>query len=82
MIFVGKVVESKTKRISQIYTTKPGIQIYSANFYDGVKGYQCITLACRRTLAFETQYFPDNPNITHFPSKFIYLEKLKPQILF
>ena len=45
MIFAGKVVEPTTKRSMEIYTTEPGMQVYSANFHDGFKGYhgvQCL----------------------------------------
>ena len=68
MIFAGKVVEPTTKRSMEIYTTEPGMQVYSANFHDGFKGYHGITMPYRSALAFETQHFPDSPNIGHFPS--------------
>ena len=68
MIFAGKVVEPTTKRSMEIYTTEPGMQVYSANFHDGFKGYHGVTMPYRSALAFETQHFPDSPNIGHFPS--------------
>ena len=68
MIFAGKVVDPKTKRSMEIYTTEPGMQIYTANWHDGFKAYHGISLPRRSAIAFETQHFPDSPNIGHFPS--------------
>ena len=68
MIFAGKVVDPSTKRSMEIYTTEPGMQIYTANYHDGFKGYLNITMPYRSAFAFETQHFPDSPNIGHFPS--------------
>ena len=68
MVFAGKVVEPTTKRSMEIYTTEPGMQVYTANFQDGTVGYQGINMPSRSALAFETQHFPDSPNIGYFPS--------------
>ena len=68
MVFAGKVFEPKTKRTVEVYTTEPGMQVYTANFHDGFKGYHGITMPRRSGLALETQHFPDSPNIAHFPS--------------
>jgi aldose 1-epimerase len=44
------------------HTTEPGIQLYTANHFDGVHqpryGAFCL----------ETQHFPDSPNHSNFPS--------------
>ena len=68
MIFAGKVFEPTSKRFMEIYTTEPGMQVYTANFHDGFKAYHGITMPRRSAFAFETQHFPDSPNIGHFPS--------------
>ena len=68
MVFAGKVVEPTTKRSMEIYTTEPGMQFYTANFQGGTVGYHGINMPSYSALAFETQHFPDSPNIGYFPS--------------
>ena len=68
MVFAGKIIEPTTKRSMEIYTTEPGMQVYTANYHDGFKAYHNITMPYRSAIAFETQHFPDSPNIGHFPS--------------
>ena len=68
MTFAGKLVEPTTKRSMEIYTTEPGLQVYTANYHDGFKAYHNITMPYRSAFAFETQHFPDSPNVGHFPS--------------
>ena len=68
MTFAGKLFEPTTKRFMEIYTTEPGLQVYTANYHDGFKGYHGVRMPRRSSAAFETQHFPDSPNIGHFPS--------------
>ena len=68
MIFAGKIWEPLSKRKMEIYTTEPGIQIYSGNYHDGFRGYHGVRMGKYSGIAFETQHFPDSPNIAHFPS--------------
>ena len=68
MVFAGKVVEPTTKRSMEIYTTEPGMQVYTANSHGMTVGYHGIIMPSRSSLAFETQHFPDSPNIGYFPS--------------
>ena len=68
MIFAGKIWEPLSKRKMEIYTTEPGMQIYSGNYHDGFRGYHRVRMGKYSGIAFETQHFPDSPNIAHFPS--------------
>ena len=53
----------------QVYTTEPGIQVYSGNFLDGtVTGKKGIAYPQRSAICLETQHFPDSPNQEAFPS--------------
>jgi aldose 1-epimerase len=55
--------------IMDIYTTEPGLQFYSGNFFKGkniLKGGGRDTY--RSGVALETQHFPDSPNQPAFPS--------------
>ena len=68
MFYAGKLLEPKSKRYMEIYTTEPGMQIYSGNYHDGFRGYHGVRMGQYSGIAFETQHFPDSPNIAHFPS--------------
>ena len=53
----------------EIYTTEPGIQVYTGNFLDGSNiGKKGIAYQYRTALCMETQHFPDSPNHPNFPS--------------
>ncbi len=52
----------------EIFTTKPGMQIYTANFLGDKKGKDGARYADRSGVAFETQYYPDAVNHSEFPS--------------
>ena len=55
-------------RTMEVYTTEPGVQIYSDNWADGYKGYHGATYGRRSAICFECQHFPDTPNRPYFPS--------------
>jgi len=56
-------------RILRVYTDQPGIQVYSANYWDGsIIGAQGKPYLKHGAVALETQAFPDSPNHAHFPS--------------
>lgn len=58
-----------TGRLLEIFTTEPGIQVYSGNFMDGtVTGKNKKSYEYRHAIALETQHFPDSPNHPDFPS--------------
>ena len=67
LAFAGKLVAPISGRTMEIYTTEPGMQIYTANYHDGFRGYHGIKFGPYSGIAFETQHFPDSPNIAHFP---------------
>lgn len=47
----------------EVYTTEPGIQVYTGNFLDGtVKGKKGIVYNQRASVCLETQHYPDSPN--------------------
>ncbi len=68
LTLVAKIVEPKSGRIMEIYTTEPAVQFYSGNFLDGSvsgggKSYQKHAGCC-----LETQHYPDSPNQKAFPN--------------
>lgn len=60
--------DDSSGRVVTTYTDKPGIQVYTANSWDGsVIGAQGLPYEKHGAIALETQYFPDSPNQQHFP---------------
>ena len=46
----------------QIFTTAPGMQLYTGNYLDGVAGKAGIRYPARSAVCLETQQYPDSPN--------------------
>lgn len=56
-------------RLMQVYTSQPGVQLYTGNWLDGTaKGKGGKPYGFRSALCLETQNFPDSPNKPEFPS--------------
>ena len=52
-----------------VYTSEPGIQVYTGNFLDGtVTGKGATVYNHRTAVCLETQHYPDSPNKPQFPS--------------
>lgn len=61
--------DPRSGRVMDVFTTEPGIQLYTGNFLDGSsigKGGKPYTY--RSAFCLETQHFPDSPNHPSFPS--------------
>lgn len=66
---VAMVYEPITGRKLQVFTTEPGVQLYTGNFLDGTLiGKSGRPYQKRHAFCLETQHFPDSPNHAHFPS--------------
>lgn len=55
-------------RKMEVYTSQPGMQFYSGNFLNDVKGKRNQIYTKRGGFCLETQHFPDSPNQPDFPS--------------
>jgi len=65
----AKVVEPESGRGLEVFTTEPGLQLYTANWLDGsLVGHHNISYGKRSAFCLETQHFPDSPNQPDFPS--------------
>jgi len=63
------VFEPVSGRTLEVFTTQPGVQFYSGNFFDGtIKGKAGVVYEKRSGFCLETQHFPDSPNHPHFPT--------------
>ena len=63
-----RAYDSRSGRTLDCYTTEPGLQVYTANFFDG--SYAGVGGRYRRFSAFtlETQHYPDSANHPNFPT--------------
>ena len=66
--FAAKVTEPVSGRTMEVYTTEPGVQVYTSNWHSGFAGAHGATFPKRSAICFEAQHFPDSPNKAHFPS--------------
>lgn len=64
----AEVYDSKSGRVMEVYTTKPGVQFYAANFLSDEKGKAGAVYQKNGALCLETQYFPNSTKHKHFPS--------------
>jgi aldose 1-epimerase len=65
----ARVTEPVSGRTLDVYTTEPGMQLYSGNFLDGtIRGKAGRVYGHRSGFCLETQHFPDSPNRPAFPS--------------
>lgn len=65
----AKLIAPSTGISMEVYTTEPGIQVYTGNFLDGSSvGKKEIAYKFRTAICLETQHFPDSPNHPNFPS--------------
>lgn len=55
-------------RVLEVYTTQPGLQLYTANWIDNEKGKGGKRYGRRWAFCLETQHFADAVNKPHFPS--------------
>ena len=67
--FCARLVDPQSGRTMEVFTTQPGVQIFTANFptdaFVGPHGYR---YPKHFGLCLETQHFPDSPNKPAFPS--------------
>lgn len=66
--FAVKCLEPISGRTMEVYTTEPGVQLYTGNWLNGFTGAKGATFPARSAVCFEAQHFPDSPNKSYFPS--------------
>jgi aldose 1-epimerase len=67
--FAARVSEPESGRAIEVYTTNPGVQVYTSMHFDGTqigKNQMPFTQYC--AIALEPQNFPDAPNHDNFPN--------------
>jgi len=69
VVVAAKLYEPLSGRLLTVSTSQPGIQVYTANYWDGtVKGVQGCFYQKHAAVALETQAFSDSPNQPSFPN--------------
>lgn len=69
LAMAASVLDPGSGRMMEVLTTEPGVQLYTANSFDGTRrGKAGSTYSRRSGFCLETQHFPDSPNQPHFPS--------------
>jgi aldose 1-epimerase len=60
--------DAKSGRVMEVFTTQPGVQLYTANWMDNEPGKGGKKYQKRWSFCLETQHFADAINKPHFPS--------------
>lgn len=69
LALAARVKEVASGRVLEVYTTEPGIQLYTGNFLDGkLRGAGGNVYEQHTGFCLETQHFPDSVNQPNFPS--------------
>nr|WP_322785257.1 aldose epimerase family protein [Pseudothermotoga thermarum] len=66
--FAAALFEESTGICMEVYTTQPGLQLYTGNYLSNVRGKHGRIYNRYAGLCLETQNFPDAPNHENFPS--------------
>ena len=69
LAFAASVFEPESGRYMEVFTTEPGVQLYTGTHLKGAEiGKAGVAYTSRTGLCLETQHFPDSPNQPGFPS--------------
>jgi aldose 1-epimerase len=64
-------VDPKSGRVMEVWTTKPGVQFFTARFLTDKLAGGGRPYGPYHGFCLETQHFPDSPNRSHFPSPIV-----------
>jgi len=62
------IYDPESGRVLTVKTDQPGVQFYTANYLENVKGKSDITYNKHAAFCLETQHYPDSPNHPDFPT--------------
>lgn len=68
---VAVVQDTKSGRMMELWSNKPGVQFYTSNMLHNVKGKGGYVYQKHAALCLETQGFPDSVNHPNFPSQIV-----------
>ncbi|MDR1746790.1 MAG: galactose mutarotase [Tannerella sp.] len=77
LAFAARCESPKTSIVMDVFTTEPGVQLYTGNWMTGnLIGKHGQRYPMRAALCLETQHFPDSPNKPEYPSTVLRPDKL------
>jgi aldose 1-epimerase len=69
LALAARATDPKSGRVLEMYTTEPGVQLYTGNFLDGkLKGKGGVVYVQHAGFCLEAQHFPDAVHHPEFPS--------------
>ncbi len=68
LTLAATVVEPVSGRTLECRTTEPGVQFYTGNFLENIRGKGGATYNRQEGFCLETQHYPDSPNQPDFPA--------------
>jgi len=68
LYIAAQAYDPHSGRLLEVSTTEPGLQLYTGNFLDGIRGKAGKIYNRRYAFCLETQHFPDSPTHPQFPS--------------
>ena len=68
LFLAAQAFDPHSGRVLEVLTTEPGVQLYTGNFLDGIRGKDGKVYNRRDAFCLETQHFPDSPNHSNFPT--------------
>jgi aldose 1-epimerase len=69
LALAARASEPNSGRVLEVFTTEPGVQLYTGNWLDGrIEGIGGVTYVRHGGFCLETQHFPDSINHPEFPS--------------
>lgn len=72
LTFAASAFEPESGRFMEVFTTEPGVQLYTGNHLKGTEIGKSGKAYTKRTgFCLETQHFPDSPNKPNFPSTIV-----------
>lgn len=71
LALAATLYEPTSGRVMEVFTTQPGMQVYTANWVEKKNGKYGKTYAEQNSICLETQNFSNSPNIAHFPSSIL-----------
>lgn len=68
-LLAARVRETRSGRVLEVFTTEPGLQLYTGNFLDGsIRGKGGVAYEKQGAFCLEAQHFPDSVHHPEFPS--------------
>jgi aldose 1-epimerase len=68
LVRFARLTEPQSGRIMEVFTTEPGVQLYTGNHLRDLTGSGGAVFGAHGGVCLETQHFPNSPNQTNFPS--------------